>query len=45
MVKKFTTIGLTKETKKMLDNIVASKGESYEGIILRLINIYKKCIK
>ena len=37
MAKKFTTIGVTNETKMILAKMISYKGESYESIILRII--------
>lgn len=42
MENKISTIQLTTETKKKLKEIALTKSESYENIILRLLNEYNR---
>lgn len=40
-----TQIRVTAETKKQLDQLKLTKGESYENVIIRLLNIYEPLLK
>lgn len=43
MINRNTTIKITKETKKRLDNLKEYKRESYEEIIQKVLNILNIC--